>query len=231
MAGEPLIPHEPPRLEQGYASVHCQLADGLRDRGFAVVPDALPPALVHSLWLRLRETGTERFEVAGIGRQSDHHVNPFIRRDRIQWINGATALEREWLAWSEQLRLALNRQLLLGLFSFESHFAHYPPGAFYRKHLDSFRTVNAPSLVSQRVVSLVAYLNPGWGPHDGGELLIYDATGGRVVQRVAPLAGTLVAFLSEDVPHEVLAANRDRYSIAGWFRVNGSHADRVDPPV
>jgi SM-20-related protein len=29
----------------------------------------------------------------------------------------------------------------------------------------------------------------------------------------------------------VLASNRDRYSISGWFRVNTSVTDRVDPPL
>ncbi|MEC7468361.1 MAG: 2OG-Fe(II) oxygenase, partial [Pseudomonadota bacterium] len=33
-----------------------------------------------------------------------------------------------------------------------------------------------------------------------------------------------------EFPHEVLPATRDRFSIAGWFRVNNSTAQRVDPP-
>jgi SM-20-related protein len=33
-----------------------------------------------------------------------------------------------------------------------------------------------------------------------------------------PIGGTLVLFMSADMPHEVLAAHRSRYSIAGWFR-------------
>jgi SM-20-related protein len=51
-----------------------------------------------------------------------------------------------------------------------------------------------------------------------------------VLLSVQPLHGTVVVFLSEEFPHEVLPASRDRYSIAGWFRVNGSTAERVDPP-
>lgn len=43
-----------------------------------------------------------------------------------------------------------------------------------------------------------------------------------------PRAGTLVVFLSEDMPHEVLETQRERYSIAGWFRVNGSDSVRLD---
>ncbi|MDF1725868.1 MAG: 2OG-Fe(II) oxygenase, partial [Alcanivorax sp.] len=30
--------------------------------------------------------------------------------------------------------------------------------------------------------------------------------------------------------HEVLAATRERYSIAGWFRCNNTTADWLDPP-
>ncbi|WP_335340025.1 2OG-Fe(II) oxygenase [Sedimenticola selenatireducens] len=43
-------------------------------------------------------------------------------------------------------------------------------------------------------------------------------------------AGELAVFLSEEFPHEVLAADRDRYSVAGWFRVNGSINQQIDPP-
>jgi SM-20-related protein len=35
---------------------------------------------------------------------------------------------------------------------------------------------------------------------------------------IAPLGGRLVLFLAADFEHEVLVADRDRYSIAGWFR-------------
>ena len=51
-----------------------------------------------------------------------------------------------------------------------------------------------------------------------------------VATEVEPRAGTLVAFLSEKIPHEVLAATRERYSIAGWFRCNNTTADWLDPP-
>ncbi len=47
---------------------------------------------------------------------------------------------------------------------------------------------------------------------------------------VTPAFATLVVFLSEEVPHEVRPAKRDRYSIAGWYRVNNSLNDQIDPP-
>ncbi|MFN2217220.1 MAG: 2OG-Fe(II) oxygenase [Anaerolineae bacterium] len=63
----------------------------------------------------------------------------------------------------------------------------------------------------------MTYLNPRWRCGDGGELLIYRDE--RVIAAVPPLAGSLVCFASEDIPHQVAVTRRDRNSIAGWFRV------------
>ena len=41
---------------------------------------------------------------------------------------------------------------------------------------------------------------------------------GRAAVDVQPEAGTLVLFRSADLPHEVLPARRERWSVAGWFR-------------
>ncbi len=118
----------------------------------------------------------------------------------------------------------MNRRLLLGLFAFESHLARYQAGDFYKKHRDALRGK------SNRKVSLIVYLNRNWQPLDGGELVLYSADGESELVRVLPQLGTAVAFLSEEFPHEVLPAARERRSIAGWFRVNSSASDRVDPP-
>jgi SM-20-related protein len=123
----------------------------------------------------------------------------------------------------EMLRVGINRRLFLGLFDYECHFARYAPGSFYKKHVDAFRGR------SNRVLSTVFYLNPQWGSADGGELLIYSGDG-QVEASVKPTMGTLVVFLSETVPHEVLPAARLRHSIAGWFRVNASLGANIDPP-
>ncbi|MDQ6997923.1 MAG: 2OG-Fe(II) oxygenase [Mariprofundus sp.] len=37
--------------------------------------------------------------------------------------------------------------------------------------------------------------------------------------QVMPQAGRLVTFISEQFPHEVLPASRDRLSLTGWFRI------------
>jgi len=145
----------------------------------------------------------------------------------IAWIESAdSGAAGQWLQFSAQLQHHLNRALMLGLFSFESHFAHYAPGAFYKTHVDAFKGQ------ANRVLSVVLYLNLEWSANDGGEMVLYsDQDPQCVLETIQPLGGTLAVFLSEDFPHEVLPTRRDRYSIAGWYRVNTSSTLRVDPPA
>jgi SM-20-related protein len=206
-----------------------QCARVLQRHAWVVIESALPPALSAALSAQVREMTQTDFAAAGIGRRAGHKLDERVRRDQISWIEGATEAEREWLGWCSRLQHYLNQRLLMGLFSFESHFAHYAPGAFYRKHVDAFNH-DGNGGGARRVLSLVAYLNPDWQLADGGELLIYEDSSTDPVVVIQPLHGTVVLFLSEEVPHEVAPALCDRYSIAGWFRVNGSSTARVDPP-
>lgn len=207
------------------ATLFEAIAKNIEDKGYSIHPNALPLALADSLWQHLQTMPSHKFQEAGIGREVNHTRNNFVRTDEICWINGETAVGQRWLAWTNALQRFLNQRLFLGLFSFESHFAHYAPGDFYKKHMDAFNGE------ANRILSLVVYLNPDWLPNDGGELVMYtDPQSQQHTLKVIPGFGTIVLFLSEEFPHEVLAAKRDRYSIAGWFRVNTSHTDRVDPP-
>ena len=200
------------------------IATDIRDKGYSIKPNGLPLALAEALWGHVQAISGQQFARAGIGRDEEYALNNFVRTDEICWITGASCAGRDWLDWMAELQQYMNRRLLLGLFSFESHFAHYAPGDFYKRHLDAFKGE------ANRILTVVAYLNLGWRPEDGGELMLYtnDAEQGNI--RVTPAFGTLVVFLSEDFPHEVLPAQRDRYSIAGWFRLNTSTSDKVDPP-
>lgn len=190
-----------------------QITGDLSANGYSIIPNALPPLITEGLLLRVLEFDSGQFKPAGTGRQSSRQLNPFMRRDRILWLNTAHPAESIFLDWMEKLRLALNRRLYLGLFDYECHFAHYPPGAFYKRHLDAFIGE------ANRLVTTVVYLNPGWTVADGGELLLYTAHGGEIHPRTLPVFGTLALFLSEEFPHAVAVAKRDRYSVAGWFRV------------
>ena len=206
-----------------------RIAADIHAHGLSVIPNAVPIDLSTAILSQLQTAAVDAFAPAGVGRSADHVLNPSVRRDEISWIDGRTPAERDWLSWCDRLQLHLNRRLFLGLFSFESHFAHYRPGAFYRKHVDAFK--NRPFKDgTSRVLSVVAYFNPGWLPDDGGELVMYEETGTQSLLSVLPAFGTLVVFLSADIPHEVKPARRDRFSIAGWYRVNNSVHQQIDPP-
>ncbi|MFA7552707.1 MAG: 2OG-Fe(II) oxygenase [Spongiibacteraceae bacterium] len=199
------------------------MAKNIYQKGYSIHPNVLSVAFVTDLYRQLQDMAGGQFKQAGVGRENTHTINNFVRTDEICWISGESAAGRDWLCWAAALQAYLNRHLMLGLFSFESHFAHYSPGDFYKKHLDAFKGE------ANRTLSLVVYLNPDWQPEEGGELVLYAEDGQHPI-RVTPGFGTVVAFLSEEFPHEVLPTKRDRYSIAGWFRVNGSIDGRIDPP-
>ncbi len=205
-------------------SLFERIACGIESRGCVILPAALPGPVGDSLLRYLSLQEGNRFHRAGIGRGIEQTRNQFVRRDQIVWMDSVHPEASTWFNWTTRLKTYLNRRLFLGLFSFESHFARYNPGDFYKKHLDAFRGE------SNRVLTLVTYLNRGWEPGQGGELVLYAPDEGNEMIRVVPAFGTLVIFLSEEFPHEVLAADRDRYSVAGWFRVNGSINRRIDPP-
>lgn len=198
-----------------------RIVSDIQARGWSFIPGFLDPHLWSVLFTRARDLAD--YHQAGLGRGRLHRTNPFIRNDDICWLDSGYGADAIWLGVMEQLRLTLNRHFFLGLFEFESHYAVYPVGGVYRRHLDAFKGEG------NRVVSVVLYLNPDWQPADGGELVIYPESepGGL---RFLPAAGSLAVFLSEELPHEVLASRRTRYSIAGWFRLNNSSSRRPDPP-
>ena len=210
-------------LDPDITDVFDDIASGLVDKGYIVLPAALPTDLTDALYLHMKSLHEDKFRRAGIGRENLHHINDFVRTDEICWLTGEHPSARAYLDWMESLRLGLNRRLFLGLFDYEAHFAHYIPGAFYKKHLDAFKGN------TNRIVTTVFYLNPDWKVEDGGELVMYSDQD-EMLEKMLPQYGKLVVFLSDRFPHEVLPANRDRYSIAGWFRVNNSLGFTVDPP-
>ena len=229
------------------------LIDQLEHRGWAHAGDALDPALVAGLRAEARamaEAG--ELKTARIGRGEALAKDTGYRKTQIAWLDGTSPAQRAFLGGAEALRVAVNRALFAGLFEFEAHFAAYPPGGFYKRHLDAF---TAPALGASpaailgrraersRVVSLVAYLNEAWQPGDGGELAVWEETPYGPDARpdmaaldavspagiVEPRGGSLVLMMSETIPHEVRPARTPRYAIAGWFRVNQSLGGLVDP--
>ena len=151
------------------------------------------------------------FAAARVGNDAGRRRRADIRGDFTCWLREPLyPAERLLLEELEQLRLELNREAYLGLFELELHYAWYPPGAAYARHLDQ------PRGGAQRKVSLALYLNTEWEPPAGGALRIFDADAG--FRDIEPVAGRLVCFLTEGREHAVLPARRDRWSISGWFR-------------
>jgi SM-20-related protein len=195
---------------------HEQIASGLADRGFVVVPGFLarePVTTLRGEGQRRRAAG--EFHVATVGRAGSAEHGGSIRGDSICWLGGrtSTAPECVLIAQLHALSAALNRAFFLGIAEIEAHYACYPPGAGYLRHVDRFRDDAA------RVISLVLYLNDDWRDADGGALRIYATRDAREPAcDLLPRGGTLVAMRSEAIPHEVLPANAERWSIAGWLR-------------
>jgi SM-20-related protein len=194
-----------------YENLYSKITDALVDDGCVIIENALDKNLCSSL-LAFSKT-QKSFKKAGISGFGYLHFDSTKRRDKTLWIDENTLIQRDYLSFSNGLKKSLNKELYLGLSYYESHFAIYDEGDFYEKHLDAFKNSK------NRVVTTVYYLNDAWKKSDGGELIIYDEDD-KFLAKVTPNANTLVVFLSDKFPHEVLPAKKKRYSIAGWFRMD-----------
>ena len=190
-----------------------KIVAALADPGWCVLPDflsATETAALRNECLAAHANGA--FHAAGVGK-GVAEVRSEIRGDQVLWIDEGVAGPpmQAVLEKLEDLRRAVNQSLYLGLFDVELHFAAYPPGAGYRRHLDRFQSDDRRSL------TVIVYLNENWTAADGGQLRFWpDETEDPI--EIAPTGGTLVTFLSDRFWHEVAPAQRQRLSLTGWFR-------------
>lgn len=191
------------------------IADALVDKGYIFLSDLVPTHISQVLLEKIQSTQAHELKAASIGRGIEQQLNPDIRRDRIQWLEESNEPDNQYLDVMMQLKNGLNRRLFMGLFDYESHYAVYQPGAFYKKHVDALKGSQ------NRILTTVFFLNPDWKAADCGELIIYDEADIEI-ERIAPKMGHFVIFLSERFPHEVTQTLAQRNSIAGWFRVSNS---------
>lgn len=157
-----------------------------------------------------------KFRHAAIGKGGKKQVRTEIRSDEVLWMDPEelSPLQADYWEKIEEIRKVLNQRCFLGLRSFEGHFARYPVGSFYKRHLDQFHAV------PHRVVTVILYLNDSWTSEDEGVLRMYlpQEDGTELIEDVLPLGGRLVVFLSGEIPHEVLPTKKERISITGWLR-------------
>jgi SM-20-related protein len=180
--------------------------------------------------LALRDEGMRRcaageFHRAGVGRSAAQTVRDDIRGDEVRWLDPQVRSKAEQPYWTriETLQAALNRELFLGIREGEFHYAHYPAGAFYQRHLDRFRDDD------KRVISAVCYLNADWNDTHGGHLRFWpDANTpiqplerhdehGRYLD-ILPALGRLILFRADRFWHAVQPATQERWSVTGWMR-------------
>ncbi len=187
------------------------VADGLAEDGFAVIDNFLSAQEVKSI-VELDEfqNGMLKFKKAGIGKSLNKQINEGIRGDYIQWIDRTSAAPavQVYLTKLHKLISFVNQHLFLSLKDFEVHMTIYPPGSYYKRHLDQFKKDD------HRKLSVICYLNETWTEEEGGQLRIYLPD--RDMD-VLPLAGRLVCFRSDQLEHEVLPSTRPRLSITGWI--------------
>ena len=186
------------------------IVNDLYQQGWALVSGIFPQATLQQLEQECRtRQRSGALQPASIGRGKQAEVNESIRGDSIEWLDrGQSPSCDEYLQRMDEFRQVLNQAFFLGLDDFESHFALYPKGAFYRTHLDRFRDSD------RRTVSSVLYLNPDWQESDGGCLRLHLPDGAK---DIAPRQGDWVVFLSGEIAHEVLETYTERLSLTGWF--------------
>ena len=164
----------------------------------------------------LTKFADDRFTKAAIGNQFNEVIVKSVRGDYILWMDEkaddmATAL---FFGKISELSNYLNKTCFLGILHKEFHYALYPEGAFYKRHLDTFQNDD------RRKLSVVCYLNEHkWKVSDGGELAVYINTDGKeTTMTICPISGRMVIFESQELEHEVMPAQRNRMSITGWLK-------------
>lgn len=213
MTDNPTLAEAP--LEAGIHEPPAPILDALVNQGWCVWPDFLPANPVARLADECRRRhAAGAFHTAGMGAGQARVVSE-LRGDHVLWLEAEDPhpAVAEYQAHLEGLRQAVNRELYMGLRDLESHFALYPSGARYQRHLDRFKDDD------RRALTAIVYLNGEWTAGDRGQLRFWTDPGGiGEALEFLPLGGTLVTFLSDRFWHEVLPARRERLALTGWFR-------------
>ncbi|MFT5185253.1 MAG: SM-20-related protein [Flavobacteriales bacterium] len=191
-----------------------ELIQGLIDNKFGCIENFVPVNVIIGLrdrLISLRDAG--EMQSAQIGNRHVHREDQSVRGDCIKWLqaDSKNLFEALFLNKISSFIKHLNRTCFTSIQGFESHYASYSKNGFYKRHLDQFNND------SGRKYSVVLYLNEKWLDPDGGLLSLYPA--GAMQENIAPMAGRLVFFKSDEMEHEVFpSATRDRISIAGWLK-------------
>lgn len=202
--------------DQNLDPVGARVSKGLSDYGYAIVDNFLLPQGVGVIRAHMDQLfGEGQFKEAGVGAAHKFQVNRDIRKDWILWIDPQNTIASTQVFGQQMVTMMqqINRHCFLGLKDFEMHYALYSKNAYYQRHLDQFE------FSDHRRLTFLCYLNPHWQIADGGLLRLYlrNQDGQEIPFDIAPLAGRLVIFRSDEVEHEVLLCKKQRYSLTGWM--------------
>lgn len=183
----------------------------LAENDYLLVDNFIPDQLYNSVQTYFQQLADEsEFSKAAIGTDQQRQIESSIRGDFIYWLDKKSDPKlADLFALFDETITNLRQQLFLSVSDYEFHFALYPSGTRYEKHVDQFHGKN------NRVISMLIYLNEDWQPGDGGELKIYES--GEAATLIQPRAKRLVMFKSDTVEHEVLLTHTTRKSITGWL--------------
>lgn len=159
----------------------------------------------------------DNFKKAAIGNRTNEVIAKSIRGDFILWMDESKMDATEAIFFNKVNDLVryLNRTCFLGILQKEFHYALYPKGTFYKRHLDTFQNDD------RRKLSFVFYLNDDtWIPENGGELVLYlQENEQEYSHTIYPLPGRVVIFESQQIEHEVKPVlQSQRLSITGWLK-------------
>ena len=159
----------------------------------------------------------DAFKKAAIGNRTNEIIRASIRGDVILWIDEAKANLAETMFFDKinNLIAYLNKTCFMGILQKEFHYALYPQGTFYQKHIDTFQNDD------RRKLSFVCYLNDeNWQTENGGELVLYLNRNNQETEKVIyPFPGKVVIFESQIIEHEVKPVlQNQRLSITGWLK-------------
>ncbi len=190
------------------------IIEDLMERHYSVVDGFFTSEEVallrNNLLLKYEE---DRFRKSAIGNKFNEEIIKSIRGDFILWMDESRAdvVEQLFFKKINDLIVYLNKTCFLGINQKEFHYAVYPTGTFYKRHLDTFQNDD------RRKISIVCYMNEDpWPEENGGELTLYLDEGAK---GILPLAGRVVIFESQLLEHEVKVVKQsERLSITGWLK-------------
>ncbi|RXG24266.1 2OG-Fe(II) oxygenase [Leeuwenhoekiella aequorea] len=199
-------------------TVYENLITDILEKSYSIIDDFFDASEIEELRDSLKDIyEADCFKKAAIGDKFNEEVDKTVRGDFILWINEAEgrAVERRFFNKINNLVDYLNRTCFLGILQKEFHYAVYPTGTFYKRHLDTFQNDD------RRKLSMVCYLNDdSWVATNGGELTLYlPSENGESALDIIPKPGRMVIFESQVLEHEVkpvLAS--ERLSITGWLK-------------